>query len=165
MTVRAELVRVDRDAGPPHWLELCVPPDYTFAAGQYLSIHHPSGMEIPLSIASPPARLPSLFLRFQPTPDDPLSEALVTLLDAPELTISEAQGDVCDFAPDVPLLVVAGGSGVAQAFSLAGNRGEAATTTVLWCVDDAAQARDAEQLEALPDTTLILAVDSRREML
>ncbi len=162
MTVRAELVRVARDPGPPYWLELRVPADYTFAAGQYLTVHHPSGTDIPLSIASPPAQLPALMLRFQPTPGDPASDALVALLSEPVLSISAAQGAVCNFPRETPMLILAGGSGVAQAFSLAGDRGAGAPTTVLWCVDEAEQAGDVGELETLPATRVILKVDPRR---
>ena len=163
MTVRAELVRVDRSADPAIWLELHVPATYRFEAGQYLTIVSPTGNDIPLSIASPPQQLPNLSVRFQPTPGDPLSDALASLLDQTTLTLSDAQGDVCGFPGDTPLLVIAGGSGIAQAFSLAADRGDGAVTTVLWCVDDAAQASDVERFNTLQNTTIILKADPRRD--
>ncbi len=55
--------------------------------------------------------------------------------------ISAAQGEVTPGPADKPLLIVAGGTGIAQGFSCAehraGNTTEPATapTTVLWCAD------------------------------
>ena len=100
-------------------LVLRVSADFHFLAGQYLQIAHPSGVLIPLSIASAPHRLPELTLHYQSSvaPDAVLVDQI---LDAhsrgeSEIDIHGPFGDVVlDDTPDEPLLLIAGGTGAAQ---------------------------------------------------
>ena len=64
-----------------------------------------------------------------------------------------------------PLLVVAGGTGAALAFSCAAHRASIAATaptTVLWCADLAGDVYDAAEISALPHTTVHVCIDDRR---
>lgn len=141
-------------------ITLTIQGDYQFAVGQYLSVLHPNGTAIPLSIASTPRTLPLLELHYQPTPEDVLSQAMDECLAQPVVTISAAQGTVRCPAPDRSLTIIAGGSGASIAFSCAQHRTAGSATTVLWCVDQAEQLYAEDELAPLCD--LHTVVDARR---
>lgn len=90
-----------------------------FHAGQYLKIIHPSGREIPYSIATPPEVRDALELHFQPiegSDDAPLMEAL---LRERTLTLELPFGDCCVEAPlERAMIIVAAATGYAQAKSV-----------------------------------------------
>ena len=145
-------------------IELAVPADYTFAAGQYLSVLHPSGVEVPMSIASAPQRLPVLELHYRATPGDALSQAMDECLELPELTISQAQGNVRCPASDQSLLLIVGGSGASLAFAMSQDRANSnakGETGVLWCADQSDQIYRQQELAEIADA-LYVEVDDRR---
>ena len=81
------------------------------------------------------------------------------------LQVSGAAGDVICPPQDVPLLLIAGGSGAAQAFGCARHRAArlaSAPTTVLWCADHQQDLYDTGELAKLPNTTLHTVIDDRR---
>lgn len=140
--------------------------EYTFQAGQYLTVLHPDGTAIPLSIASAPRHLPDLMLHYRSTPNLAAAIAMDSLLPTGTLALSAAAGDVICPAADIPLLLVAGGSGVAQAFSCVDQRfaeqhRHRGTTTLVWCADDEQDLYDLDYL-ARGDTEVISIVDDRR---
>jgi len=136
-------------------LSITLTDPFPFEAGQYLEIVHPDGTAIPLSIASPPERLPTLSLHYRSTPDsaealrmDALISGLISgprsgLLGAKaSLTIRGPAGDV-RLAPedDAPLLLVCGGTGVSQSLCLATaqrRRHPETAVELLACADHAA---------------------------
>ena len=129
-------------------LTLSLPPDFSFLTGQYLSVVHPSGTEIPLSIASAPQQLPNLTLHFQPTPGDALSNAMLDCLEQVQLMVTAAQGEVRCPPRSESLMVIAGGSGASLAFACAQHRQDPHNTVVLWCVEDIGEFYDTEHLLA-----------------
>jgi CDP-4-dehydro-6-deoxyglucose reductase len=86
-----------------------------------------------------------------------------SLLEQSNLVISEPAGEVHPGSLDQPLLVIAGGSGAAQAFACAEHRAQFSTTaptTVLWCAD---QPQDLYSQDILASwCQLITKVDDRR---
>jgi CDP-4-dehydro-6-deoxyglucose reductase len=140
--------------------------NFRFTAGQYLEVIHPDGTRIPLSIASSPARLPELELHYRSTPGNPEAAAMDDLLHGTHLTIGPAQGAVHGPSDDIELVVVAGGSGAAQAFCLAEDRAErnprGSNTRVLWCADHDDDLYDLERLGKLVAEVLVF-VDDRRD--
>ena len=161
MSVHADIV--GRQGHPVQRLILNVGADYQFAAGQYLNVRG-RGMDIPLSIASSPTRLPELELHYRSTPGVPEAAEMDHLLEGAHLELSAAAGSVRCAATDKPLLLIAGGSGAAQAFSCAEYRATlpAAETFVLWCADQAEDLYDTERLAALVDGHLQICIDDRR---
>ena len=154
------------DHGPVARVLLRVAPDYSFHAGQYLLVHGPGQVDIPLSIASAPSRLPHLSLHFKPTPGLAESAAMQQALSGTELSISSAMGDVRCSPPDTPQWIIAGGTGAAQAFSCAIHRAEqpaASDTTILWCVDHQQELYELQTMQQLPRTELITVVDDRHD--
>ncbi len=143
---------------------LDVEPGYQFRAGQYLNVITPEGFDVPLSIASSPTRLPVLELHYRSTPDLSEAAALDNALAGTSLRISAAEGDVRAGAPHQRVLIVAGGTGAAQAFSCAEYRhatragGDA---TIVWCADDEDQLYETERLASY-GVTLHTIVDDRR---
>lgn len=120
-------------------LVLEMPSAFTFEPGQYVEVCHPDG-PIPLSIASAPWRLPALHLHYRSTPGAPEASRMDELLDRESaLELAGPGGDVRLPAPlDAPALIVAGGTGIAQASSFLDDfaRHEpGAPVTLLWCVD------------------------------
>lgn len=136
---------------------------YPFSAGQYLTVQG-ERINIPLSIASAPQRLPELELHYRSTPGAPEAEAMDTLLSGRQLQLSAAQGTVSCGAANRPLLLIAGGSGAAQAFSCAESRSHQteADTTVLWCADHADDLYDTERLAGYVNGQLHVCIDDRR---
>jgi CDP-4-dehydro-6-deoxyglucose reductase len=142
-------------------LVLQMPAQFRFHAGQYLEILHPGG-PIPLSIASAPRRLPELHLHYLSLAGAPEARRMDELLErGGPLTVRGPGGDVRLPAPlPAPALIVAGGTGIAQAMSFVDSFAEAdpgAHVTLLWCVDsetdwylrDTLEALDAPWLEAV----------------
>ncbi len=122
-----------------------MPEAFRFRAGQYLEVLHPDG-PVPLSIASAPWRLPELHLHYRPIPGAPEAARMDELLAASErlggggtLEVSGPGGDVALEPPlPAPALIVAGGTGMAQAMSFIDafdHTDPGAPVTVLWCVD------------------------------
>lgn len=137
---------------------------HDFHAGQYLTALHPSGIEIPLTIASCPADLPAIELHYRSTPGDPLARAFDELLLDEEIMFAMPQGTVrCP--QDTPLLVIAGGTGAAAAFSCAKHRASVdchSPTDILWCADNEDDFYDQEILSALPEVSLTTIADDAR---
>ena len=159
----AEILRVRGQ--PVQRVELMLRAPYTFEAGQYLQIETASGALIPMSIASPPDALPHLELHYRPIPGHPEAAALDAVFTGAQLKVTAAAGDVRSGSPHEPLLIVAGGSGAALAFSCAAHRaaiGATALTTVLWCADHADEVYATEELSSLPSTSLCVRIDDRR---
>jgi CDP-4-dehydro-6-deoxyglucose reductase, E3 len=157
-----------RTGAPVQRIVLEMPASFHFHAGQYIQVMHPDG-PIPLSVASAPWRLPELHLHYRSTPGLIEAIRLDELLAANDrLEITEPAGDVV-LATPLPgaVLIVAGGTGVAQALSLIDDfrgAGPGAPVTLLWCVDqpeDAYLAKDLEAIEALWFKPVIIADANR----
>ncbi len=150
---------------PTQVITLAVDAGYQFRAGQYLEVVAPGDVRIPLSIASAPGRLPELELHYRSTPGVPEALAMDNLLGAETLCITPARGDVRAGAPEQDVLIVAGGTGAAQAFSCAeyrsANRGNG-KTDIVWCADNSADLYEIERLGGYPGVTLHTIVDDRR---
>ncbi len=118
------IANVEAISGPPvRLIELRIDtPGFHFLAGQYLEIVHPSGEAIPMTIASSPMRLPRLCLHYRFIPDAPGAELLDELFSTQDkLSIRGPFGDVyvsAGDAPEVPLLLIAGGTGASQALAI-----------------------------------------------
>lgn len=130
-----------------------MPVGFDFHCGQYLEIQHPDGA-VPLSIASAPWRLPELHLHYRSTPG--LAEAMrmdELLGRRTALPVHGPLGDVrIDVPPRQPLLLVAGGTGIAQAMSFLDafqRQPPDARVTLVWCADDPADFYLRAELEAL----------------
>ncbi len=159
----AEIVAVR--GGPTQIITLAVDTGYRFRAGQYLEVVAPGDVRIPLSIASAPGRLPELELHYRSTPGLPEAEAMDNLLSAETLCITPARGDVRSGAPEQDVLLVAGGTGAAQAFSCAEYRSDkpgSGRTDIVWCADDAGDLYEIERLGGYSNVTLHTIVDDRR---
>jgi len=162
-TIRANIV--SRIGTPIQRITLRLVDDYSFIAGQYLQVLGPDSSLIPMSIASAPQRLPELELHYRSTPG--VAEAVImdTLLEGETLEITAPAGNATAGPLDKPLFIVAGGSGAAQAFSCAEDRGAragTAPTTILWCADDAAEIYNTEVLQSFSDVQLQVCIDNRR---
>lgn len=156
---------VSRTGHPVQRLVLEMPASFRFRAGQYLTVAHPDG-GIPLSIASAPRRLPLLHLHYRSTPGNPEAARMDALLDGGStLEISGPAGSVGLEPPGAgPTLIVAGGTGIAQAFGLVDalpDRAEHGDLTVLWCAD---RQDDFYQQDALAGrAALVTIADPRRD--
>ncbi len=100
-------------------LVLQVSRKFRFQAGQYLQIVHPTGVLIPLSIATAPHRLPELHLHYQSsnTPEAVLMDELLATFKQGtcEFSINGPLGNVVlEATPTRPLALIAGGTGAAQ---------------------------------------------------
>ena len=184
MATQARILRIEAAAttGTQRIL-LEIAGGYHFHAGQYLTVLHPDGTAIPLSIASAPDRLPQLVLHYRSTPGVAEAAAMDSLLPTGMLRVSDAAGDVICPDPAVSLLIVAGGSGVAQAFSCVEHRHrvhgapengkqppggdgadplpQAGPTTLLWCADDPGDIYESDYLMSL-GVEFVPIVDDRR---
>ncbi len=90
----------------------------TFYAGQYLKILHPSGHEIPYSIANPPAA-DTLELHYQPIEGTDDARLIDELLAGDELTVELPFGHCFVDTPIAqPLIIAAAATGYAQARSV-----------------------------------------------
>ncbi|MEQ8486446.1 MAG: hypothetical protein RIB46_18955 [Pseudomonadales bacterium] len=144
---------ISRDGDPVQRIVLAMPPEFRFEAGQYLLIEHPEGA-IPLSIASSPRHLPALHLHYRSTPGMSEAARMDSLLDGSStLTVTGPAGEVTLRKPlRGPLLMVAGGTGMAQIVALLDDLcGEASppAATVLWCADSEADLYARSDLERL----------------
>jgi CDP-4-dehydro-6-deoxyglucose reductase len=164
-----ECVLRGRSGSPVQRLVLEAPPAFHFAAGQYLEVLHPEGA-IPLSIASGPRRLPELHLHYRSTPGVREAAWMDELLESGKpLRMRGPFGNVTAPAdPDVPLLLIAGGTGISQVCSILDELAlttARAPVTMLWCVDDAVELYCRAELEALDRTWLHAEwiVDPRRD--
>lgn len=145
-----------------------MPPSFSFQAGQYLQVLHPDG-PIPLSIASAPWRLPELHLHYRSTAGVAEAARMDALLAAGEpLTVSAPGGEVILETPlAAPLLIAAGGTGIAQAISFIdafATTDPGAPVTLLWCVDHPQDFYLDDQLAAVeaPWLTLVKIADADR---
>lgn len=136
---------------------------YAFEAGQYLYVKGP-GLDIPLSIASSPSRLPELELHYQSTPGLTEASVMDQLLTGDALSLSEPQGNVTWGQIDEPLLIIAGGSGAAQAFSCAEHRAlhQTCITQILWCADVEDETYETDRLSRYANGKLTVCVDNQR---
>jgi CDP-4-dehydro-6-deoxyglucose reductase, E3 len=141
---------------------------FRFRSGQYVQVLHPDG-PIPLSIASAPRRLPELHLHYRSTPGVAEAARLDGLLAAGgALELSAPAGDVVLPAPlPGPTLIVAGGTGAAQAMSFIDDflgTDPGAAVTLLWCVDQPADAYLEHDLTALeaPWLDVVVVADADR---
>jgi CDP-4-dehydro-6-deoxyglucose reductase, E3 len=92
---------------------------FEFSAGQYVQVLIANGAGIPFSIASSPARLPTVELHFHPIPGAPEAASMMRLLGGTQLLLDGPFGEVAIEAPTVrPLVLVVAGTGAAQAFSI-----------------------------------------------
>jgi CDP-4-dehydro-6-deoxyglucose reductase, E3 len=142
-----------RTGSPVQRIVLEMPPLFRFLAGQYVRVIHPEG-PIPLSIASAPRRLPELHLHYRSTPGVVEAARLDELLAAGDrLELSEPAGEVVLPTPLAdPVLIVAGGTGIAQAMSFIDDFQDAdpgALVTLLWCIDHPDDAYLADDLAAV----------------
>jgi NAD(P)H-flavin reductase len=161
MSVCADIV--GRSGHPVQRITLNLNDAYPFEAGQYLSVLG-EDIEIPLSIASAPHRLPELEIHYRSTPGVPEAAAMDALLLGSHLRLSAAQGEVRCGPAQRPLLLVAGGSGAAQAFSCAEHRAwqNAAQTAVVWCADHSDDVYETQRLANYVNGQLQICIDSRR---
>ena len=148
-------------------LELELTDSYSFLAGQYLEIVHPSGIRVPLSISSTPEQLPRLTLHYRSTPDSPEAACVDELLATEQiLSLGPAAGDVHLSLPDGrPLLMIAGGTGIAQALSLVCAQidlNPGAPTLLLCCADNEDDFYFRDLIPESPALTSILLADPDR---
>ncbi|HEX7036582.1 MAG TPA: hypothetical protein VF210_12450 [Pseudomonadales bacterium] len=159
---------LSRSGHPVQHLVLEMPDGFQFRPGQYLEVVHSDG-PIPLSIASAPHRLPELHLHYLPQPDAPEAARMDELLDAGRtLEIRGPAGNVqLPDAPIQPVLLVAGGTGAAQAMSFIdayrANPPDVAVT-LLWCADADSDFYLEDELRAIrePWFHCVLLADARR---
>jgi CDP-4-dehydro-6-deoxyglucose reductase, E3 len=136
---------------------------FTHRAGQYLSVVHPSGVRIPLSIASAPHRLPELELHFRPLPGVADAELMNELLaSAADLQIDGPHGNVIVEGPTSDeLLLIAGGTGIAQCGCIVDHLGSVAQQSpvrLIWGVTEPAQLYCDSQFRAAPRWLSYLAL-------
>lgn len=122
--VQAHLASIAHHHSGVSQISLTLPSDFQFHAGQYLNVVHRSGARIPMSIASAPELLPRLELHYRPLPGVPeaalMNELLVAAANGShDLLIEGPFGDVfVDGPAEDDLLLIAGGSGIAQCRSI-----------------------------------------------
>src|SRR4029450_4095588 len=139
---------------------------FSFVAGQYLFIVHPSGRRIPFSIASSPHRLPELELHFRPLPGNEEAALMTELLDADALALDGPHGDVHVGAISRPLWLYAGGTGISQALamiSFIAQRPHDTPVRLIWSVANAADfycEQELRQSEQAPWFIMTTAVDA-----
>lgn len=143
--------------------------EFLFSAGQYLEVVHPSGRSIPLSIASSPLRLPELEIHYRSTSGAQEAADMDALLAAGEaFTLRGPLGEVrLDAADARPLLLVAGGTGAAQALAIIEDlmlRNAPQPVTVLCCADEEADFYFRSSLQAIhePWFEAVFVADPRR---
>jgi len=148
---------------------LRMPHGFYFRPGQYLEVVHPEGA-IPLSIASAPERLPELHLHYRSTPGFDEATRLDALLETGEpLAIRGPGGDVALPRPLAgPVLIAAGGTGIAQAMSFIDAWHFAppdSQVTLLWCADTETDFYLRDELDALdaPWLERMLVADDDRD--
>jgi CDP-4-dehydro-6-deoxyglucose reductase len=89
--------------------------------GQYVLLVHPDGTAIPFSLASPPRELPQLTLHYRSSAGSEDARRMDEILARPgPCTVELGHGDCGVCAPLArPLVMIAGGTGIAQARSIA----------------------------------------------
>jgi CDP-4-dehydro-6-deoxyglucose reductase len=114
--VRSRIASVAHHVSGVWLISLALPAPFRFHAGQYLNVVHPSGVRIPMSIASAPERIPELELHYRPLPGVAEAALMNELLEAgTEISIEGPLGDVRVAGPlNEYLLLIAGGSGISQ---------------------------------------------------
>lgn len=154
---------------PVRRITLQMPSGFNFRPGQYVEILHRDG-SIPLSIASAPWRLPALHLHYLSTPGAPEAALMDELLASREpLTVRGPAGEVRLPQPLTrPLLLVAGGTGIAQALAFVDAfqpSSPAAAVTLVWCVDTPQGLYLRREIEAMAADwlTFVPIVDGRRD--
>jgi CDP-4-dehydro-6-deoxyglucose reductase len=114
--VRARIASIAHHGSGVRLITLTLPAPFPFHAGQYLNVVHPSGVRIPMSIASAPERVPDLELHYRPLSG--VAEAVLMdqlLEEGDAISIEGPFGDVRVNGPlDDDLLLIAGGSGISQ---------------------------------------------------
>ena len=163
MSIRARIL--SRFEGPVQRLRLGIEGPYHFVTGQYLSIEHPDGTQVPLSIASTPDELPELELHYRSTPGDAAAAKVDEMLDTGYLTVSLPAGRVLCPEDAGMLLLIAGGVGASQAIACArhrAHRDDCGISHVVWCADNDSDIYAADTLTELPETSLDVVVDPRR---
>ena len=171
MTAFAAIQKIERRslaAEPPvQILTLELEGPFTFEAGQYLSVLHPDGTAIPLSIASPPEQLPTLILHYRSTPGLPEAERMDELLQSNRLKLDGGAGDIRLLTEDDrPLLLVAGGTGISQALCLAQAQTSRHPTTpvqMLACANTRADLYFRDLLPSVRSFSAELIADARRD--
>ena len=123
MGFRARLVAAD-GRGPVTVLTFEAVSPFRFDSGQYIRLVHPDG-DVPMSVASGPARLPFFELHYRPVTGEPDAERMDALLAAAGLGRGAGgalEGDILELAGPcgevtaraVPTLLLAAGTGAAQ---------------------------------------------------
>ncbi len=118
-----------------------------------------------MSIASPPEVLPTLDLHYRSTPGLDTAAAMDAAIRGQSLSLSQAEGMVNVEDLNHPLLIVAAGSGAAQAFSCALSRymrRAKASTSVLWCAAQASEIYDEDTLREAAELTVMIDTDASR---
>jgi CDP-4-dehydro-6-deoxyglucose reductase len=122
--IQAHFASIAYDDSGVRQIALTLSATFRFRAGQYLTVVHPGGARIPMSIASAPELLPRLELHYRPLPGVPEAALMDELLDAAangshDVLIDGPFGDVFVHGPTQDnLLLIAGGSGIAQCRSI-----------------------------------------------
>lgn len=128
----------------------------TFYAGQYLKILHPSGHEIPYSIANPPAA-DTLELHYQAIEGTDDARLMDELLAGDELTVELPFGHCFVDAPIArPLIIAAAATGYAQARSVLEHvlpSGLDQALHLYWGAKTSQELYDVEHLKLLASTT------------
>lgn len=163
MKRRCTLTDVEPLAGDVIRLTLSTPASFPFQAGQYLNVCHPDGTRIPFSIASPPERLPEIEIHFRPVASLPEATLMQSLLDpGRDIDVEGPHGDVWVDTLQAPLLIIAGGTGVAQANAILSHNGvtpSPAEKTLVWSISSP----DARYFEPVyPGVSTFVAVDNEQ---
>ncbi len=133
-------IRLDGDPGP-------------VLAGQYVLLVHPDGSAIPFSLASPPRDLPQLTLHYRSTAGSDDARRMDEILARPgPITVELGHGDCGVRAPLArPLVMIAGGTGIAQARSIALELADRAEQDLVlyWGARSASELYAREEFDAL----------------
>lgn len=125
-------------------------------AGQYVLLVHPDGTAIPFSLASPPRDLPQLTLHYRSTAGSDDARRVDEILARPgPVTVEFGHGECGVRAPLArPLVMIAGGTGISQARSIALEVAEQAARELVlyWGVRDASDLYLREEFDALAAT-------------
>src|SRR5262245_57397815 len=166
MGIRARIAAI-AVAGDVRRIRLACDAPFSFDAGQYLFIVHPSGRRIPFSIASSPHRLPELELHFRPIPGNEEAVLVTELLGASaELLLDGPHGDVHVGSVGRPLWLYAGGTGISQALSMISSltaRPAVAPVQLVWSVvtgGDLYCETELREFERIPWFRMTTLVDS-----
>lgn len=122
-------------------------------AGQYVLLIHPDGSAIPFSLASPPRELPNLSLHYRASVGSDDARRMDEILARPgAVTVELGHGDCGMAAPlQRPLVMIAGGTGIAQARSIALELAEGAEQDLIlyWGVRSSADLYARDEFDAL----------------